>query len=67
MGTDHELSEQRMEYHDGIKGGAIMTTETYYKILKEKWEKVDKTDRDQIRAYNEYKRLLRQLIDDDEE
>ena len=44
-----------------------MTTETYYKILKEKWEKVDKTDRDQIRAYNEYKRLLRQLIDDDEE
>ena len=35
-----------------------MTRERYYQILREKWEKVDKTDRDAIHEYNEFKRRL---------
>lgn len=31
----------------------------YYRILKEEWERTDKTNREAIRAYNEFKRQLR--------
>lgn len=31
----------------------------YYRILKEEWERTDKTNRESIRAYNEFKRQLR--------
>lgn len=39
-----------------------MTREEYYKILKEKWEKVDKDNLRQIKAYNEFARRLRKEI-----
>lgn len=39
-----------------------MTLEEYYKILKEKWEKVNKDNLEEIRKYNEYKRQLRKEV-----
>ena len=41
-----------------------MTLEEYYKILKEMWEKVDKNNLDEIKRYNEFKRQLRDTLDD---
>lgn len=43
-----------------------MTMKEYYEALKERWEQVDKSDRDAIRRYNEWKRVLRQMVDEDE-
>ena len=41
-----------------------MTTDEYYAILKERWEQTDQTSRAAIHEYNEWKRRLRQTIDD---
>jgi hypothetical protein len=43
-----------------------MTQSEYFAILKEKWEQVDKTDREAIHAYNEFKRQLRHQLDEEE-
>lgn len=40
-----------------------MTTEEYYEILKRNWELVDQNNINDIRAYNEFKRRLREEID----
>lgn len=41
-----------------------MTTEEYYAILKEKWEAVDKNNPGEIKAYNEFKRRLREEMEE---
>ena len=41
-----------------------MTQEEYYRILKEKWEKVDKNNLEEIKRYNEFKRILRYILED---
>ena len=41
-----------------------MTQEEYYRILKEKWEKVDKNNLEEIKRYNEFKRNLRYILED---
>lgn len=40
-----------------------MTLEEYYRILKEMWEKVDKTNLEEIKRYNEFKRQLRKELE----
>lgn len=40
-----------------------MTREEYYSILADKWAKVDKTNFEEIKAYNAYRRALRTLIE----
>ena len=42
-----------------------MTMDEYYVILKERWEKTDQTSREEIHEYNEWKRQLRKLIDEE--
>ena len=39
-----------------------MSRSEYYTILKKAWEKVDKKNRKEIHAYNEYKRQLFKLV-----
>lgn len=39
-----------------------MTEQEYYKILKEKWEKVDKNNLEEIKQYNLFKRELRREL-----
>ena len=39
-----------------------MTTDEYYKILKERWERVDKNNLQEIKNYNEFKRQLRKEL-----
>lgn len=41
-----------------------MTTDEYYKILKEWWEQVDKNNLQEIKNYNEFKRQLRKELQD---
>ena len=43
-----------------------MTLNEYYALLKERWEQVDKTSREAIHEYNEWKRQLRKEIDTDD-
>ena len=43
-----------------------MTQDEYFTLLKERWEQVDKTSREAIHEYNEWKRELRQMIDADQ-
>lgn len=43
-----------------------MTRNEYYALLKERWEQTDKTSREAIHEYNEWKRALRRQIDEDE-
>ena len=42
-----------------------MTREEYYRMLKEEWEKVNKDDLKEIRRYNEFKRQLRECLDEE--
>lgn len=42
-----------------------MTWEEYYEALKKKWEEVDKNDLGAIHRYNEWKRQLRKLVEED--
>lgn len=42
-----------------------MTWEEYYEVLKKKWEEVDKNDLEAIHRYNEWKRQLRKLVEED--
>lgn len=45
-----------------------MTRDGYYKILKERWDKVDKNNLDEIKAYNVFARALRKdMICQDEQ
>ena len=39
-----------------------MTRDEYYELLKKKHEQTDWNDLDSIRAYNEYARMLRQML-----
>lgn len=39
-----------------------MTREEMYKILQDKWEKVDKNNLAQIKKYNEFARKLRKEV-----
>lgn len=39
-----------------------MTTEEYYAILKEKWEATDKNDLNAVKAYNEFRMMLRKTL-----
>ena len=41
-----------------------MTSQEYYKIIKERWEHVDKNNLKEIKAYNEFKRQLRKELQD---
>ena len=43
-----------------------MTWAEYYAILEERWEQTDKTSREAIHEYNEWKRELRRQIDREE-
>lgn len=43
-----------------------MTREEYYALLKERWEQVDKTSREAIHEYNEWKRELRHQLDEED-
>lgn len=43
-----------------------MTQAEYFTLLKERWEQTDKTSRDAIHAYNEWKRELRHQLDEEE-
>lgn len=43
-----------------------MTRDEYYALLKERWEQVDKTNREAIHEYNEWKRELRHELDEEE-
>lgn len=43
-----------------------MTQDEYFTLLKERWEQVDKTSREAIHEYNEWKRELRHMIDADQ-
>ena len=40
-----------------------MTQEEYYAVLKEKYDKTDWSNLEEIRKYNEYARLLRSLME----
>lgn len=42
-----------------------MTLKEYFEELKKKWEEVDKNDLDAIRAYNEWKRQLKNSVKED--
>ena len=42
-----------------------MTIDEYYSILAECWQKVDQNNLAQIRAYNEFKRELRKILDEE--
>ena len=44
-----------------------MTSEEYYKILKERYEKVDWSNRDSIHRYNEFARELRKLVKEEKD
>ena len=41
-----------------------MTTQEYYEILKREWEKVNKDNLNEIKRYNEMKRLLNEFEGD---
>ena len=43
-----------------------MTRDEYYAALEKRWEETDKEDRNAIHAYNEWKRELRHLLDEEE-
>lgn len=43
-----------------------MSKTEYFALLKEKWEQTDQTSREAIHAYNEWKRELRHLLDEEE-
>lgn len=45
---------------------ADMTRDEYYAALEKRWEETDKEDRNAIHAYNEWKRELRHLLDEEE-
>ena len=40
-----------------------MTAEEYYEILKRNWELVDQNNINDIKAYNEFKRKLREELE----
>lgn len=40
-----------------------MKRDEYYALLKERWEQVDKTSREAIHEYNEWRRALRQELE----
>lgn len=42
-----------------------MTQEQYYAILREKWAEVDQNSLAEIKAYNEFKRMLRRMMEED--
>ena len=42
-----------------------MTLQEYFEELKKKWEEVDKNDVAAIHRYNEWKRQLRKLVEED--
>lgn len=42
-----------------------MTIKEYYEIIKAEWEKVNKDNLSEIKRYNEYKRELRKLVQND--
>jgi len=39
--------------------------EEYYALLKERWEQTDKTSREAIHDYNEWRRALRKSVCED--
>lgn len=41
-----------------------MTKEEYYKLLKEKHEQTNWNNLKSVKRYNEYARMLRQLLED---
>lgn len=41
-----------------------MTRDEYFVLLKERWEQTDKSSREAIHEYNEWKRELRHQIDE---
>lgn len=43
-----------------------MTMREYYEELKQAWEKVNKNSLQEVKAYNEWKRELRKLVDEGE-
>ena len=40
-----------------------MTLEEYYKILEKRWKQVNKDNLQEIKQYNEFKRMLRKEIE----
>ena len=48
-----------------IKEEHKMTQEQYYAILREKWAEVDQNSLAEIKAYNEFKRMLRLMMKED--
>ena len=43
-----------------------MSLDEYYVLLKERWEQTDKTSREAIHEYNEWKHQLRHQLDEEE-
>lgn len=37
----------------------------YYKLVADRWDKIDKDNREALRRFNEWKRMLRKLVDED--
>ena len=42
-----------------------MTLQEYYKMVEERWEKIDKNSRESLHRFNEWKRKIRKLVDED--
>lgn len=49
------------------KGGNTMTREQMYELLKKKHAETDWNNLQSIKTYNEYARMLRKLVEEDEE
>lgn len=42
-----------------------MTLQEYYRMIADRWETVDKNDREALHRFNEWKRELRKQIDEE--
>ena len=42
-----------------------MTMQEYYKLVADRWEKIDKDNLESLHCFNEWKRMLRKLVDED--
>lgn len=42
-----------------------MTLQEYYKMVADRWENIDKNNREALHRFNEWKRQLRKLIDEE--
>lgn len=42
-----------------------MTLKEYYRMIAERWETINQNDREAIHRFNEWKRQLRKLVDEE--